>query len=550
MPRKDDQKLLELRRENENQRQLIEDLRNQIQELVIQIAALQRQLHEALEGNSELKQQLTEFQGKLDDLLFQIKNLNRQNHGPTTEHHNPRQGTSSNLGDDGDDTAWESSDRDVTKRLKEKATTEKRPRNHKKHINEQKLPVQEAPHAVEPEARFCPHCQIETEFMTYLETSQIERVVNSLVRLKHMQEVRFCPKCKGYVVTAEKPCPPFPGSYAGPCLLSGVIVDKFADALPNYRQTKRFRRENAIIPRSTQCDWVIAASFTIEPLYELLKREVLSSKVTQTDDTWVKVQDRRLKGKMRKGKITSYMGDRHHPLNFFDYSPNLSFDKNKETLKNFKGFVQADAANGFDALFEEGSGRIELGCSAHSRRKYWQCAQDEAYEMICAEILDIYRELYKIEKEIRDQDSEQRLSARQDKSKPLTDKLHEKLLGLKDSLNPTNPLMKAIAYTLNHWDALVRFLDDPDFEIDNNACERAIKSWVLVRKNILFVGSDAGGKAAAIHLSFISSCNRLGIDPLEYLTDVYTRINSMKTSELDQLLPDRWARIRASKPPP
>jgi transposase len=85
---------------------------------------------------------------------------------------------------------------------------------------------------------------------------------------------------------------------------------------------------------------------------------------------------------------------------------------------------------------------------------------------------------------------------------------------------------------------------------DNNACERTIKSWVLVRKNILFVGSDAGGKAAAIHLSFIASCNRLGIDPLEYLTDVYTRINSMKTSELDQLLPDRWARNRASKPPP
>ena len=143
-------------------------------------------------------------------------------------------------------------------------------------------------------------------------------------------------------------------------------------------------------------------------------------------------------------------------------------------------------------------------------------------QVVCGEILEIYRELYKIEKEIRDKESDQRLAARQDRSKPLTDKLNEKLLGLKDSLNPTNPLMKAVAYTLTHWDALVRFLDDQDFEVDNNTCEQAIKSWVIIRKNSLFCGSDAGGKAAAIHLSFVSSCNRLGIDPLKYLTDVYT----------------------------
>ncbi|MGH9438650.1 MAG: IS66 family transposase [Terriglobia bacterium] len=543
MPRKDDQRFLELQQENLAQRHQIEDL-------LRQIAVLQKQLQEALDGNADLKQQLKEFEGKLDELIFQIKNLTRQDHGPTTEHHNPRQGSTHDSIDEDNDDAEEAADKDAAARLKDRATKEKRPRNHKKHINEQKMPVKEVQHMVKPDELICPHCQVETTFMTYLETSQIENLVNALVRLKHMQEVRSCPKCKGYVVTAEKPCPPIPGSYAGPCLLSSIIVDKFADALPNYRQTKRFRRQNAIIPRSTQCDWLIAASLTIQPLYELLKREVLSSKVVGTDDTWIKIQDRRLKRKMRKGKITSYVGDKRHPLNFFDFSPNLSFDKNKETFKDFKGFVQADAANGFDALFGEGSGRTEVGCSAHSRRKYWQCSQDEAYEMICGEILDIYRDLYKIEKDIRDKGSEQRLAARQQKSKPLTDQLHEKLVGLKDSLNPTNPLMKAIAYTLNHWEALIRFLDDPDFEIDNNACERVIKAWVLVRKNILFAGSDAGGKAAAIHLSFISSCNRLGIDPLEYLTDVYTRINSMKTSELDQLLPDRWAQIRDSKPPP
>jgi transposase len=555
VPRKDKQELLELQRENETQRQLISgqnsvinDLRKQIEELVRQIDTLRSQLHESLEGNADLKKQLQELHDKLDDLLFQMKNLNRQIYGENTEHHDPRQASESP--ESGDNDTSEGSSDSASTRLKNKATKEKRPRNHKKHINDQNLPDLEVKHMVRPEDLLCPQCQVETEFVKFDVSSLIERVVNSLVRIKNMQEVRSCPICKEYLVTAKKPCLPIPGGNGGPCLISSVIIDKFADALPNYRQTKRFRRENAIIPRSTQCGWVISAAFTIEPLYELLKREVLSSKVVQTDDTWVKIQDRRLKGKMRKGKITAYLGDKRHPLNFFDFSPDLSFDKNRETFKDYKGFVQADAANGFDALFKKDSGRTEIGCNAHSRRKYWQCAQDEAYEVVCGEILEIYRELYKIEKEIRDKESDQRLAARQDRSKPLTDKLHKKLLGLKDSLNPTNPLMKAVAYTLTHWDALVRFLDDQDFEVDNNTCEQAIKSWVIIRKNSLFCGSDAGGKAAAIHLSFVSSCNRLGIDPLKYLTDVYTRINSMKVSELHQLLPDRWTPSQADKHPP
>lgn len=545
MPRKNDQELVRLRQENETQRQ-------QNESLLLKIDGLQKQLQQSLDGNAELKKQLNSLQETLDDLIFQLKDLRRQEHGPQTEHHNPRPAPALAQ----KETTASNENIDSSVNLKNKQPKEKRPRNHKKHINDQDLPSKPVVHSVKPEDLNCPHCLVETTFVTHEVTSQIERLMQSLARLEHMQEVRACPKCKQFVVTAQKPCPPIPGGYAGPCLLSSVVVDKFADALPNYRQVKRFLREHAIIPRSTQCDWVIASSLTIEPLYELLKRQVLASKVVQTDDSWIKIQDRKLKTKMRKGKITAYRGDKHHRYIAFDFSPDLSFDKNIDFLKDFKGFVQADAASGFDALFELGSGRTEIGCNAHSRRKYWQC--NEAYEVICGEILDIYHQLYKTEKEIRDKEPAQRLAQRQHMSKPLTTKLEEMLLKLKDSLNPTNPLMKAVAYTLNHWDALTRFLDDPDFEIDNNACERAIKSFVLVRKNSLFVGSDAGGKAAAIHLSFIASCNNLNIDPLEYLTDVFTRINSMKMNELDQLLPDRWAAMRASqkahnppiKPPP
>jgi transposase len=529
---------------------LISELQIQIQDLITQIGALQQQLKEALAGTSS-KAQIDQLQTRLDKLLFQIKNMKREEFGPKTERHNPRQGPPPPESEDLDEN--DSSDNNfdnVSSRLKKAATRETSARNHTKHAKKQQLPEQDKKYQVKPEDLHCPDCQIETTVVKFVETAQIERIVDSLVRLNHLQEVRSCPKCKEYIVTAEKPCPPIPGSYVGPCLLGGIIVDKFADAIPNYRQVKRFLRQKAIIPRSTQCDWVISASITIEPLYELLKREVLSSKIVQTDDSWIKIQDRILKGKMRKGKMTAYVGDKSHPLNFFDFSPNLSFDQNKKTLKDYKGFVQADAANGFDELFAEESGRTEVGCSAHSRRKYWKCLIDDAYEMICGEILGIYKELYKIEKEVRDKDRDLRLTARQEQSKPLVEKLKEKILELKDSLPPTNPLMKAVNYTLNHWDALIRFLDDPDFEIDNNTCERMIKSWVLVRKNAMFCGSDKGGKAAAIHLSFISSCNRLGIDPLEYLTDIYSKINNVNYSELRDLLPDRWQQKRNSKPPP
>lgn len=549
-----DELLLENQRQQKliaEQNVLIGELQKQIQDLVVQIGILQSQLEEALSGKFSSKDQIDKLQSRLDELIFQIKNAKREEYGPKTERHNPRQGPPPDEVPDIEvDEPSEDSPESISSRLKREALKEKRARNHKKHVKTQNLPEQDKKHLIKPEDRVCPHCNIETKLVKFVETAQVERIVDSIVRLIHLQEVRSCPKCKDYMVTGEKPCSPIPGGYGGPCLLGGIIVDKFADALPNYRQVKRFRRQNAIIPRSTQCDWVIAASLTIEPLYELLKREVLSSKIVQTDDSWIKIQDRLLKRKMRKGKITAYVGDKSHPLNFFDFSPNLSFEQNKETLKDYKGFVQADAANGFDELFKEDSGRTEVGCSAHSRRKYWKCLVDDAYEMVCGEILTIYKELYKIEKEMRDKASDLRLAARQEQSKPLVEKLKEKVIELQDSLPPTNPLMKAVNYTLNHWEALVQFLDDPDFEIDNNTCERMIKSWVLVRKNALFCGSDRGGKAAAIHMSFISSCTRLGIDPLEYLSDVYSKINTVKYSELRELLPDRWAQSKDSKPPP
>ena len=516
MSDKDYEELLRLRETNKN--------------LAEQLTVIQQQLKDSLEGNKELSQQLKSLQGKLDILITQMNKRNQRDYGPKTERHNPRPALA------------------ISDALVDMAAVKppKKPvaRNHEKHILTQQLPPEPVHHSVSPEKSLCPTCTIETVVFDHEVTYQLEKLTHTLKFLEHRAEVRSCSKCKQYVVTAEKPIPPIPGSYAGPALLANIVTEKFDDALPLNRQEKRFKREKVIIPRSTQSDWVIETASTLAPLYALLKKDVLSSKCVKTDDSEIKVQDRKYKGKMRKGKMSVYLGDKHHKSTVFDFSPNKSFARNKEFLKDFKNYVQADAANGFDALFKDNS-KIELGCNAHARRRFFECLTVETE--ICNEILNIYSDLYGIEKDIKNKTPEERLLARQTKSQPLINTLYLKLVALKDTLNPTNPLMEAVNYTLNHWLALTRFLDDPDFDIDNNESERAIKSFVLMRKNSLFVGSDAGGMAAATHLSFIASCKRNNINPVDYLTDVFSRINSMKISELPQLLPHRWSDIQKSK---
>lgn len=506
--------LLRLREENVRNREEISRLTRLIEEL-------QQQLKQALDGNEELRQLLKDLQSKLDVLIDQSKKRNKRDFGKKTEKHNPRPAAA-----------------------KPQTRAERSSKNKRstgiKHIleNAKHLPHEPVPHVVKPEDSVCPDCNVETVFVSNLITHQLEMVSASLKVLEHCQETRACPKCKEYIVTAEKPCPPIPGSYAGSRLLSEIIVGKLDDGLPNNRQQKIFARHNVIIPRSTQCDWMQFTANTLSLLYDLLKQELLASKIIKTDDSSIKIQDRKHKDNIRKGKVTTYIGDPDRKVTMFDFSPDLSFDKNLDFLKDFRGIVQADAAGGFDALFEDGQ-RTEAGCHAHSRRKYFEIEFTE--EDVCNTVLGIYRELYKIERDIKDKPPPFKLAIRRRKSKHLIKQLRKVILQAKVELHPTHMLMKAISYTLKHWRALTRFLKDPDIAIDNNESERAIKSWVLVRKNSLFAGSNEGAKAIAIHLSLIATCKRNGINPVDWYADVLSRINELKTNELQQLLPQNWS---------
>jgi transposase len=505
-------------------------LNEEIQRLVQQNADLQRQLKQALDGNEELRELLKDLQAKLDVLIAQTKKRNKRDYGNKTEKHNPRP---------------------ARLQAKEKTAPGAKPGNAAstgiKHIleNAKNLSHEPVQHSVNPEDIVCPDCSVDTDFVSNLLTHQLEIVSASLKVLDHLQETRACPRCKQYIITAEKPCAPIPGSYAGPRLLGEIIVGKLDDGLPNYRQGKMFARHKVTIPRSTQSDWMQSTANTLSLLHNLQKLELFKSSIIKTDDSSIKIQDRSHKNNIRKGKMTTYIGDSKHPINMFDFSPDLSFDKNIAFLKDFKGIVQADAAGGFDALYKDGQ-RIEAGCSAHSRRKYFEAEFTE--KDVRNSVLDIYRDLYSIERDIKDKPAPFRLAIRRRKSKPLVKLLRKIIVHAKDKFNPTHDLTKAISYTLNHWRALTRFLKNPNIAIDNNEAERAIKCWVLVRKNSLFAGSDAGAKAIAVHLSFISTAKRHGLNPVDWYADVLARINGLKTTELQQLLPQNWSPPRTVSP--
>jgi transposase/regulator of replication initiation timing len=523
MPKSSESELDRLRKENIQLHKTLTALETQLRESNRRSTELSKQLTESLAGNKDLRYQLKDLQEKLDILIVQFKKRNRKDFGSKTEKHNPQRAL------------------DQSSTRKKPTTSSKSIQSDsisRKHIRNHKLPGEPVFHPVAPEDAICPHCAIATSFVSNKLSYQLDKIVHTIRYLEHQQEVRSCRKCKVYIVTAKKPDAAH-GQFS-PALRSDIITGRFGDGLPHNRQEKRFKREDVSVPRSTQSDCSLDSALTLELLYEVMTREVRTSSVINTDDSEIKIQDHKIKGRMRKGKMTVYVA-RSLKLTVFDFSPDQTFDRNKTWFKDFVGCVQADAARGFDALFKD-IWRTEVGCHAHSRRRYYDCLPIEPKR--CKVILDIYEKLYAVERDIKGKTPAERLAARRSRSKPLIKKLHKKVLALKGTLNPTHALMSAVDYTLNHWIALTRFLKNPDLDIDNNSAEQAIKDFVLMRKNSLFVGSDAGGRAAAIHLSFMASCKANNINPVEYLTDVFTRINSMKTSELAQLLPNRWAKSR------
>ena len=453
------------------------------------------------------------------------------------------------------------------------------------------LPRVEVIHDLTDVEKPCPCCG---EIRTCIgsETSEQLEIIPALLQVfKHVRQKYACRKCgegcdqcdsKPHIEIAIKPAQPIEKGLPGPGLLAHVIVSKLGDHLPLYRLQQIFARQDVNIARSTMCAWMHSCSDLVKPLVDLMIERVRKSSVIHTDDTRVPVQDVKVKGKCKTGRLWAYLGDDSHPYSIYDYTPDRSRDGPHKFLADYKHYLQADAYGGYDGIYR-GSGNggaIEVACWAHARRKFFDCKDSDGRRS--AELLGMVQKLYKIESHIKrcierragknlsatggeTVDATGAVPAKQDNTrqqkyeiarrfrerfaKRTLDKIKTWLDAEYELVLPRSPIALAMGYLKNQWTALNRYIERGDLNIDNNAAERAMKPVALGRKNWLFAGNDAAGHSAARLYTLIESAKRHNLNPHAYLRSILANIGQTKLSDLIQFLPDVWKADLASNPP-
>jgi transposase len=399
------------------------------------------------------------------------------------------------------------------------------------------LPRQTQTH--EPKHSACPDCGGELRKLGEDVSETLEYVPESFRVIRHVRPKLSCRHCER-IVQAAAPSRPIARGLAGPGLLAHVLVSKYADHLPLYRQCEIYKRQGVELERSTLADWVDGCSKLLDPLVEALRRYVMAADKLHADDTRVPVLAPG-QGKTKTGRLWTYVrddrpaGDTAAPAVWFAYSPDRGGVHPEQHLKTFQGALQADAYAGFNQLYKDD--RIqEVACWAHVRRKFYDLEQAHA-SPLAREALERIAALYAIEGEIRGRPPDERCQVRQTRVRPLLQSIHDWFTISLTKLSRKSDTTAAIRYALTLWPALTRYCDDGRLEIDNNAAERALRAVTLGRKNYLFAGSDAGGERAAILYSLIGSAKLNGLDPESYLRDVLMRIADHPIRRIEELLP-------------
>src|SRR6266513_326099 len=397
------------------------------------------------------------------------------------------------------------------------------------------LPREDVVHAT---ACTCPACGGTLRRLGEDVSEMIEYVPGRYKVVRHVRPKFSCGACQK-IVQASAPSRPIARGLAGPAFLAHVLVSKYADHLPLYRQSQIYAREGLELDRSTLADWVGGASELLEPLVGALGRYVLAAQKLHGDDTPVPVLCPG-RGSTKQGRLWTYVrddrsaGSSEPPAVLFRYSPDRKGERPRAHLASFVGVLQADAYAGFDRLYGE---RIqEAACWAHVRRKFYDIHVALA-SPIAAEALDRIGRLYGIEAEIRGKPAEERLAVRQARAGPELESLYAWLHATVTTLSRKSELALAIRYALSRWAALTGYRDDGRLEVDNNAAERALRVVALGRKNWLFAGYDDGGERAAAIYSLLGTAKLNDLDPEGYLRYVLERIADHPINRIEELLP-------------
>jgi transposase len=371
-----------------------------------------------------------------------------------------------------------------------------------------------------------------------VEVTEVLEEIPGKFFVKRYERLKF-PKTSGEGITiGNLPSRPIEKGLFGENLLSKIIIDKYCDHLPLYRQQQRFQRAGVKIAYSTIGDVPRQLGILLYPLYQELQKQVLSSGYIQADETPHPVLDSTIKEKTHQGFLWVYRSIEQR-LVLFDYRKGRGKEGPRDLLKNFSGFLQTD---GYKVYDEFGLKReiTLVGCLAHARR-YFEKALDN--DRARAEyFMEHIQAIYAVERKIKEEalEGEAIIALRQKEAQPVLQKLGIWLEENITQVLPQSPIGKAIAYSLSRWEKLTIYTNHPQLEIDNNLVENAIRPTVLGRKNYLFSGSHQGAARSAIFYSFFGSCKMNGINPQEWLANVLTQIQDTKISNLHSLLPNNW----------
>jgi hypothetical protein len=323
-------------------------------------------------------------------------------------------------------------------------------------------------------------------------------------------------------------------------LLAHVVVAKYKDHLPLYRQSCIFARYGAELAESTLCDWVKDTAEMLQPVVDAMKTSVLESHVVQSDDTGITVLDPSHANGSRRSFLWAYVGDRDEVV--FDFTTGRGREGPRLFLGDYSGYLQVDAYAGYDVVLKTGR-IVDVGCWAHARRRFFDALAADKEN--AGHAIAVLRRLYEIERQAKELglDFSARRELRQREARPVLDAMKPWLVSLKPTVLPKSELGDAIGYTLRQWDPLTRYLDDGRLDIDNNRVERQMRGVAVGRKNWMFAGSAAGGTRAAILYSLIGTCGLLGVEPWAYLKDVLQRIAEGEAPT--GLTPRLWKAARA-----
>lgn len=387
------------------------------------------------------------------------------------------------------------------------------------------LPRQEI--IIEPTEDISDCVRLEDEVTEVLEVKAAEFYVKRYVRRKYVR------KANEGIAIGKLPNRAIEKGIPGASVLAMLIIGKFVDHLPIYRQIAIFKRAGIVLHYNTVLDWTNNGLDILEPLYDHLRRKILTSHYLQADETGIKVLDSEKNGSAHQGYLWAYR-DVTRNLVLFEYQRGRNKEGPAKMLKDFTGFLQTDGYAAYDQFYHR-DGITMLHCAAHARR-YFKEAEDNDRDR-SGYALKVFQEIYEIERQIKDLSDEERRKIREESILPKLNELHAWMTEQYRAVTPKSPIGKALEYSMKRWKQLTLFTTDGQLEIDNNRIENEIRPIALGRKNYLFAGSHESAQRIGMIYSLIASCKSNGIDPMKWLTHVLEELPNRKVTDIEDLLP-------------